>query len=56
MPCTSSPRHRPDLCRDCPRFADLSADLAVIERAQELSIILRIVEIDFHMSSSLTPY
>src|SRR4029077_10288351 len=44
---------RPDLCCDRPRFAELCAQWRVIERAQELSIVLRIVEIDFHKTSFL---
>jgi len=44
---------RLDLRGNRPRVADLRADWRVIDRAQKLSIVLWIVEIDFHISCSL---
>ena len=44
---------RLDLRSNRPCLADLRAQWRVIERAQELSVELWIVEIDFHGSCSL---
>jgi predicted Fe-S protein YdhL (DUF1289 family) len=41
---------RSNLCHNRPRFADLCAQWHVIKRAQKFSVVLRIVEIDFHIS------